>query len=932
MQNVRRFISAATGSAAPSQPEPPRQATPPPNPAFNQPGPSWPPTSPTTYQPAPSTGSPGSTAPLSFRKDKATPADASPSGPAGLPLVSDSASPFTSPLRNGRSIPPSSPPKTRSSAVNSPLLSSSPRVLPATNGIARKPTPSSEPEWRPTSQAMSTRDELLTSLLASEAMVESRDYPILGPEEIEDLKKEQQVLTSRLEAMNKKLGLETKIRDAALSLARVNATHKKVSKQTDEQIEGANRRVETAQKEVWRISGRLNDVYKKLLEHRAGVLSLSVRSMEKKLTPDGDDSGYTSNRSTILSPTSSTSFSTTSSKTRFDGAHLFAGHADAIVPKRVLSADAAATEIAALEEKLKAATQSLSNASKKQAQLTRELSLLQLEKDAVETKLGMELQNATEAITALEEELPRLEGLDAEVQDLLEEKSEWQKDRDLLEERERQMKELEARLADQESQSAKNVGAESLLAEARERSQQELDRKEAELQNLRREMNSKEAEWEKERGAMEDERMDDLARLQDEMDRLREQDRTELQKANQDLDGGLDALRTLVKQHGIVLFSRDSSLQGLLGSIGTHLDTVHQKLENYAKTQAEWEGARRKLEDDVRFGLDKRESLTKEMEEVRRSRDSAEREVRFMKEHAEVALLRSPASPMSIPLPLTMDSSGEVSKIVAVLQPIFNILPSPEGRAAKFQRNIRARSPMRGSPEVMPTSPTSLSELDVRSLKALYDNKLVPGSPVSPRATTFTIEAFAARVQALIQDDKALIERLVRFAQAHDLLRKNAERAQKLAQESSSALETYQKQVKTLEERNSSLTVKLASLQDEIHQLQEAVERLTTEKQDIEMQAAEQAETCRQLTEANNTLSAKTLTLAQEAAAAPEMIRKQLETQLAECKAALEESQREVEAMRLSEQSQSMALLEELNNVQNENGILRQQLRAAGKK
>jgi hypothetical protein len=67
-------------------------------------------------------------------------------------------------------------------------------------------------------------------------------------------------------------------------------------------------------------------------------------------------------------------------------------------------------------------------------------------------------------------------------------------------------------------------------------------------------------------------------------------------------------------------------------------------------------------------------------------------------------------------------------------------------------------------------------------------------------------------VQALMADDRALIERLVRFAQAHDLLKKNAERAQKLAQEGNTALETYQKQVRTLEERNMSMAAKQAAM------------------------------------------------------------------------------------------------------------------------
>lgn len=110
--------------------------------------------------------------------------------------------------------------------------------------------------------------------------------------------------------------------------------------------------------------------------------------------------------------------------------------------------------------------------------------------------------------------------------------------------------------------------------------------------------------------------------------------------------------------------------------------------------------------------------------------------------------------------------------------------------------------------------------------------------------------------------------------------------------------------------------------------LQTAVDRALAEKRDMEMHAADQAETCRQLTEANNTLSARTLTLAQEVASAPEMVRKQLEAQLDECQKALREAQEDVEAMRTSEQTQRIALLDELNSMQTENATLRAQLRA----
>jgi hypothetical protein len=156
--------------------------------------------------------------------------------------------------------------------------------------------------------------------------------------------------------------------------------------------------------------------------------------------------------------------------------------------------------------------------------------------------------------------------------------------------------------------------------------------------------------------------------------------------------------------------------------------------------------------------------------------------------------------------------SEDVSKVVAALEPLWAILPSPEARALKMAKS-NGKTDSVGSASSLASSKAgaaSLSEMDVRSLKTLYDPN---GSARSPMPSgPFSIAAFITRVQALIADDRALIERLVRFAQAHDLLKKNAERAQKLAQESNVALETYSKQVKTLEDRNMTVTLKMATL------------------------------------------------------------------------------------------------------------------------
>jgi len=68
----------------------------------------------------------------------------------------------------------------------------------------------------------------------------------------------------------------------------------------------------------------------------------------------------------------------------------------------------------------------------------------------------------------------------------------------------------------------------------------------------------------------------------------------------------------------------------------------------------------------------------------------------------------------------------------------------------------------------------------------------------------------------------------------------------------------------------------------------------------------------RELTSANAALSARALQLAQDAAAAAEELRA-------------------VSSVSERDQAQKLALLEEINLVQTENGNLRQQLRALGK-
>ncbi|KAI0722322.1 Up-regulated during septation-domain-containing protein [Cerioporus squamosus] len=865
----RRFLGGGTGSATStpsSQNVPLPSSTPPPgstNPLNLPPKPSWPPTASPPLNGASLEDSPKTTAALFFRKDRQRPPPSSKSdedtGNSSFQSSRDS-------VDSGRtSTQPSSP----VAGPSSPRMPIPIRVA----ELARKPV---DGEKR-TSVMFSSKDELLVSLLASEAIVDSRGCEILSAEEVEELKKEYQVLSSRLVALTKKLTLETKIRDAALSLSRANTSYKSVSKQTSEQLENANRKVDLAQKELWRVSEKASEINRRLLEHRAGVLSYSVRSYEKKSAPEAVNgngdlsvSGYsTPNRNSAMSPTQSSvnSARSNTSRSKFDGAHFFAGHSDAIVPA-VPKLPPSSSEVAALQEQLQAAQAALDAANAQQQKMAKELNAMRAEK----------------------KQMGEMQGLGDRVQKLEEEKRTWAKERIELEERRREVDKLERRLEVMEERSGETAELESVLA----RERRKLDEKEREIADLKVERATLLAE------------------------------RSTLQTGGESkaqLEKGVDALQELMKKHGVSHYSRDISVAGLAQSIGKHLDEAKVKVDSNSKAQDEWNAARAKLEGDLRASLDKREALDQQLEEARKERDAARAEIRSLE-----ARLREIEESGNGPV---VQYTGDAAKITSVLEPIWSVLPSPEARAQKFGRvkpSVTA-SPTTASP--VAKGGASLSEMDVRSLKTLYDPNGFPMSARPSGPDSFSIEAFASRVQALIADDRALIERLIRFAQAHDLLKKNAERAQKLAQESNAALETYQKQVKLLEERNVAMIAKQTALQDEVQNLQDVVDRITQEKLELETQAAEQAETCRQLTDANNSLSARVLKLAEEnnSASSSDVTRKKLETELAECKSALEKAQEEIDAVRISQQTQQMALLEELNSVQTENTNLRAQLR-----
>jgi hypothetical protein len=127
-------------------------------------------------------------------------------------------------------------------------------------------------------------------LLVETAIVDSNVYEILSFEEVDELKKEHNFLTNRIDASKRKLALESKVRDAALSLSRLYSNKKArgrrsllggvsdVTKHTDEELTASNRKCEDLSQELWRLSNRAMEIQRRLLQHSAGILGMTHQS------------------------------------------------------------------------------------------------------------------------------------------------------------------------------------------------------------------------------------------------------------------------------------------------------------------------------------------------------------------------------------------------------------------------------------------------------------------------------------------------------------------------------------------------------------------------------------------------------------------------------------------------------------------------------
>ena len=363
--------------------------------------------------------------------------------------------------------------------------------------------------------------------------------------------------------------MESKIRDAASSLSKLSGSPAKrgsAKLAATDQFETAQTKVDAAQRELLKTSERAADVYRRLLEHRAAVLSFTVRNVEKPASIEGTDGSENGASATTvsgeLSPVSTAPTSMSlSSRSKFEGPHLYAGHSDAIIPGPSRPPPTW-KEFSALQEQLVVANEAAASAKRKAAEYLREVSVLNLEKSEIETKASLDVQISDETITSLENELARMKELERQLQETLREKD-----------------------ADLESSQRMDIAA-------------ELEARDSEVQLLK-------ARWEGE-----------AASLNAQLSEARSS-----KHAAEELEAGRASFLDLARSIHATVPSGTTTLPVLADVLATHVGLMSGKLEAHEKSAAVWEVEKKELEAEIKRGMEARERILTDIEDARRERE-----------------------------------------------------------------------------------------------------------------------------------------------------------------------------------------------------------------------------------------------------------------------------------------------------------------------
>ncbi|KAI9683868.1 MAG: hypothetical protein M1829_004202 [Trizodia sp. TS-e1964] len=153
------------------------------------------------------------------------------------------------------------------------------------------------------SPLLNVNDPVAMHLLIETAISDSQEYEILSFEEVDDMKKEFSLLSNRVEAAKRRLALESKVREAAMSLSRLYSKkspsesagssprkHRRsflgsrgsgtssgsdTITRTDDEVAISTRKCEELATELWTLERRTFEIQRRLLHHTSGILQMT---------------------------------------------------------------------------------------------------------------------------------------------------------------------------------------------------------------------------------------------------------------------------------------------------------------------------------------------------------------------------------------------------------------------------------------------------------------------------------------------------------------------------------------------------------------------------------------------------------------------------------------------------------------------------------
>ena len=135
------------------------------------------------------------------------------------------------------------------------------------------------------------KDPIQVHLLTETALSDSKEYEILSQEEVDGLKKQIQFLTQRGEQTRANLAIQSKYRDAAISMAKLysptggrgdRSRGGDDARQAELEKQASERRCEELVAELFSLDKRLMDAQTRLLQHTAGILQMTHRASSRK--------------------------------------------------------------------------------------------------------------------------------------------------------------------------------------------------------------------------------------------------------------------------------------------------------------------------------------------------------------------------------------------------------------------------------------------------------------------------------------------------------------------------------------------------------------------------------------------------------------------------------------------------------------------------